>query len=94
MAQSDIIQKLCDLIDDERIAEDEEFKKQNDEASKLFELLQKFINADKELYNIFSKYYIQDGRRESIEKDLYYREGFLCGARLMLEICGFENKNR
>ena len=93
MAQKDIIRRLCEFVeDDNKVVNNEEYKKQNEEAGKWLELLDKYIDADKKLYHIFYNYDMAEGLREGIEQEIYFREGFLCGARLMLEICGYTNK--
>ena len=90
MTLSKIIQSLCDLAEDENIFEEEEYKKQNEEAIKWYKLLEKYINADKKLYQIYNQYETAEGLREAKANNIYFREGFLRGARLALEICGFE----
>ena len=56
--------------------------------------MDKYIKADKKLYNIFYQYDMADGLRDGIALNIYFREGFLCGARLMMEICGFEREEK
>ena len=92
MAISKMIQSLFDLVDDEKIYENEEFKKQDDEYGKWSEILEKYIEVkdDKKLQRILSTYYLEQGKLESIEKEIYFREGFLYGAKLMMEICGYK----
>ena len=76
MSQSKIIQSLCDLVEDKTILEDEEYKKQNEEKTKWFELLDKYLKADKKLNQIFYQYDMEEGLREGITQNIYYREGF------------------
>lgn len=94
MTQSKIIQSLCELVDDKRMINDKEYKKQNEEVVKRFKLLETYLDEDKKLNEIFSHYDMEQGLLEGISQDIYFREGFLCGARLALEICGYENKNQ
>ena len=93
MTQTNIIQSLCDLIEDENILNDEEYKKWDEESTKWYKLLDKYIKADKKLFNIFYQYDMAEGLREGTAQNIYFREGFLCGARLMLGIFGYDNKN-
>ena len=88
MAKTNIIQKLCETVDDKKILEVKEYKKQNEELHKWYEQLEKYIKEDKELYNIYYNIDMEEGLCEGIANEIYYREGFLCGARLALEICG------
>ena len=94
MIQSDIIRTFCELVEDKKIVNDKEYKKQNEEVVKRFKLLETYLNEDKKLNEIFSHYDMEQGLLEGISQDIYFREGFLCGARLALEICGYENKNQ
>ena len=94
MKQSKIIQSLCELVDDKTIVEDKEYKKENEEGGKWFKLLDKYLKEDKKLNEIFYHYDMSEGLLEGIAQDIYFREGFLCGARLALEICGFERAEK
>ena len=90
MSQWKIIKQLCELVEDKTIIEDEEYKKQSEEEYKWLGLLKKYLNENKKLNSIFENYENACGLREGIEQEIHFREGFLCGARLALEICGFE----
>ncbi|MDE7209208.1 MAG: hypothetical protein K2O31_04930 [Clostridia bacterium] len=90
MSKSKIIQSLYDLVEDEKIVEDSEYKKQSDELGKWERILMEYIGDDKKFKEIFFNYSIEDGCLGSLISRQSYREGFLCGARLALEICGFE----
>ena len=90
MTQSKIIQQLCELVDDKQIVENEEYKKQREKTDKWYDQLDEYLKNDKKLFNIFFNFELEEGARESIVRDIYYREGFLCGARLALEICGLD----
>ena len=92
MSQWKIIKQLCELVDDKTIVEDEEYKKQREEEFKWLDLLEKYLKEDKKLNSIFYNYDNACGLREGIEQDIYFREGFLCGARLIMEIFGFERE--
>ena len=94
MTQSNIIQSLCDLIDSKRIVEDEEYKKQKEITDKWYDQLEEYIQKDKKLFDIFFHFDWEEGTCEAISNNIYYREGFLCGARLMMEICGFEREEK
>ena len=94
MTQWKIIQQLCELVDDKKIVEDEEYKKQREETDKWYEELDKYLTKDKKLFDIFFQFDLEEGRNEAIANKIYYREGFLCGARLMLEICGYYREDK
>ncbi|MDE7191637.1 MAG: hypothetical protein K2O35_04155, partial [Clostridia bacterium] len=57
-------------------------------------ILRNYIGEDKKFEKIFLNYTIEEGSLESLLCDKYFREGFLCGARLALEICGFERTDK
>ena len=90
MTQSNIIQILCDTVDCKRIANNEDYQKNLDEAVKCNEILVNFAGDNKEIQETIYQYSVAQGQLEGIASDMYFREGFLCGARLALEICGFE----
>ena len=94
MIQSNIIQSLCDLVDDKIIIENEEYKKQRERADKLYDLFEEYMKIDKKLFQVFFNYNIEDVACEVITNEIYFKEGFLRGARLMLEICGFEREEK
>ena len=87
------IQKLYDILSEEDCSvENKPYKKECDELHKCYEELEKFIKKDKKLYKAFFEYDMADGLYQGATNDYYFREGFLCGARLALEICGVEGK--
>lgn len=90
MSQSKIIQSLRDAVDDKILYEDKEYEKRSNEVSKWLELLDKYLKGDDKLSQVFYKYDMAEGLQEAREQDIFFREGFLCGARLMLEICGYK----
>ena len=94
MTQSEIIQSLCDLVDEQKFMDNEEYRKQDDEYGKWSDILERYLNMkdDKKLQRIFFNFDMEQGQLRSISNDLYFREGFLCGARLAMEICGFTKK--
>ena len=92
MTQTDIIQKLCETVDD-HITDDKPFKKEWNESAKWLKILEEYMKDDKKFNSIFYHYDMAEGLYQGATNNYYYREGFLCGARLALEICGFENKN-
>ena len=94
MTPSKIIQSLCDLVDDKRVVENEEYKRQDEEFGKWSDILERYMKDDKKFQKIFFNYSIAEGCLSSTESDIYFREGFLCGARLALEICGFERAEK
>ncbi|MDE5654029.1 MAG: hypothetical protein K2I46_00280 [Clostridia bacterium] len=89
MEQSKIIQSLCDLMTEDCRVDDEPYKKEWDELSKWSKILFKYMNGDKKFHSIFYQYDMAESLYEGAKCDFYYREGFLCGARLALEICGY-----
>ncbi len=90
MMQSKIIQSLCDLMTEDCKIDGKPYKKEWDEVCKWSDILFKYMKDDKKFHSIFFQYDVADGLYEGARCDYYYREGFLCGARLALEICGFE----
>ncbi|MDE5755998.1 MAG: hypothetical protein K2I23_02805 [Clostridia bacterium] len=93
MTPTKIIQQLCELVDGKKIVENEEYKKQKKEADKWYEQFDKYIKEDKKLYDIYFHFEMEEGCCDAIEHEIYYREGFICGARLALEICGFSRED-
>ena len=93
MTPTKIIQQLCELVDDKTILENEEYKKQDEEYGKWTEILERYLNIkeDKELFRIYNNFCIEQGCLEGVTNELYFKEGFLCGARLALEIM-FDSK--
>ena len=89
MKQTNIIQSLCDLVDGKIVVENEEYKKQKDKADKWYEQLEKYLKEDKELYNVFCNFDLENGTCNEIAQELYFKEGFLRGARIAMEICGY-----
>ena len=96
MTQSKIIQSLCELVDEQSFMDDEEYKKQDGEVGKWNDILERYTNAteDKKLQRILFNYDTEQGMLRNISNERYFREGFLCGARLVLEICGYTNEKR
>ena len=90
MAQWEIIQHLCDMVDNKKIIENEEYKKQKEVTDKWYDQLEEYMKNDKKLYDIFFHFDWEEGMCEGIANQIYFREGFLRGARLALEICGVE----
>lgn len=90
MLQSKIIQILYDSIDDKKIVEDSEYKKQLDELDKWEKILSEYMGDDKKFKEILLNFTIEEGYLGSIISRHSFEEGFLCGARLAFEICGFE----
>ena len=86
MAQSKIIQSLCDMVDGKIVVENEEYKKQKEIADKWYDKLEEYIQKDEKLFDIFFHFDWEYGVCEAISNDIYFREGFLCGARLVMEI--------
>ena len=90
MKQLDLIQSLCDIMNDEDCSvENKPYKKEWDELNKWYEILNKYVGDDKKFNRIFFEYDMADGLYQGATNDYYFREGFLRGARLMLEICGY-----
>ena len=96
MTQSKIIQSLCDLVDEQSFMDDEEYKKQDEKVGKWNDILERYLNSkeDKKLQRILFDYDMEQGMLMNISNERYFREGFLCGARLVLEICGYTNEKR
>ena len=96
MTQSKIIQSLCDLVDEQSFMDDEEYKKQDEKVGKCNDILERYLNSkeDKKLQRILFDYDMEQGMLMNISNERYFREGFLCGARLVLEICGYTNEKR
>ena len=94
MTEIDIIQCLCDATLEDVSIEDLPYKKEDDEVAKWTQILKTYIQKDKKFKEIFSRYEVAEGEYLSAACDYYYREGFLCGARLVLEICGFTNEKK
>ncbi|MDE5654283.1 MAG: hypothetical protein K2I46_01580 [Clostridia bacterium] len=55
-------------------------------------LLRNAIENDKPLMNLFIGVDIAQSEFQTAIVTHYYKEGFIYGAQLMLEICGYENK--
>ena len=92
MIPTDIIQKLCDLIrDEDGSVKNKPYEKEWEESNKWLDILEKYMGDDKKFRDIFFNYDMAEGLLYSAMNDYYYRQGFLCGARLALEICGFES---
>ena len=93
MKNIDIIQSLCNLVENEDCSiENKPYKKEWEELSKWHEILNKYVGDDKKFYKIFFEYDMADGLYQGATNDYYFREGFLRGARLMLEIFGLEKE--
>ena len=90
MTQSKIIRHLYELVEDKQIVENEEYKKQREKTDKWYDQLDEYLKKDKKLFNIFFNFDLEEGANEAIANEIYFKEGFLCGARLALEICGLE----
>ena len=92
MKQSKIIQQLCELVDEQSFMNNEEYRKQDEEYGKWIDILERYLNIkeDKKLFKIYNNFCIEQGGLEVVTNELYFKEGFLCGARLALEICGVE----
>ncbi|MDE6474501.1 MAG: hypothetical protein K2L70_05315 [Clostridia bacterium] len=90
MLQSKIIQSLYDSVNEKKMVEEVEYTKQFDELGKWERILMEYIGDDKNFNEIFLNYTIEEGCLGDVISRQYFREGFLCGARLALEICGFE----
>lgn len=84
-----IIQSLCELVEDKTIVEDEEYAKYNDESIKLYRQILDRLGEDKEAKETLNKYDMSEGLRESVGQELFFREGFISGVRLALEILGY-----
>lgn len=93
MLQSKIIESLYDSVDEKKMVEEVEYTKQLDESVKWERILTEYVGEDKKFREIFLKYTIEEGVLGSVISRQYFREGFLCGARLALEICGFEKSD-
>ena len=95
MKQTNIIKSLCNLMEDEDSnQENKPYKKEMDESNRLFGKLEKLIKKDENLYKLLFEYDMADGLYEGALGEYYFREGFLRGARLMMEICGFTDKKQ
>ncbi len=90
MSHSKIIQSLYDSVDEKKMVEEVEYTKQLDELVKWEKILAKYVGDDKKFNEIFLNYTIEEASLGCVISRQYFREGFLCGARLALEICGFE----
>ena len=93
MTEIDIIQSLCDAMLENVDIKDLPYKKEDDDVTKWTRILKTYMQNDKKFQQVFSRYEVAEGQYLSAACDYYYREGFLCGARLALEICGYTNKN-
>ena len=96
MKQEKIIQHLCDFVDDKKIIENEEYKKQDKEFGKCSDILEKHLNIkeNKEIFKMYFNYTLEQGSLQNISNEIYFKEGFLCGARLMMEICGYSREEK
>ena len=94
MSQSKIIQSLYDLLEEHDTNEDSEYTKQLDEVIKWEKILGKHIGDDKKLKEILFKYSTEYGSLGSMISRQCFQDGFLRGARLALEICGFERVDK
>ena len=70
------------------------YQKEIDEVLKWQDLMLKRVEGDKKFQAIFFKYDLAVAGYESVMNEQYFREGFLYGAKLMLEICGYERKDK
>ena len=89
MQHSNLIQSLCALMEDEDCSiESKPYKKEWDESNKCFAKLEEYIKKDEKLHKIFFEYDMADGLYQGATNDYYFKQGFLYGARLMIEILG------
>ena len=91
MIPTNIIKKICDIMREEEYeAEKEACGKENDEYYKWLDILEKYMEGDNKFKSIFFQYDMADGLYQAATNDYYFKQGFLYGARLILEICRYE----
>ncbi|MDE6605338.1 MAG: hypothetical protein K2K85_04860 [Clostridia bacterium] len=94
MSQSKIIQILYDVIEEHDTNKDSEYIEQFDEVIKWEKILGKYMEEDKKFKEILFNYNLEYGSLCSMISRQCFQDGFLCGARLALEICGFERAEK
>ena len=94
MSQSKIIQILYDVIEEHDTSNNSEYTKQLDEVIKWEKILWKYMGEDKKFQEILRRYTMEEAYLGSIISRQCFQDGFLCGARLALEICGFERAEK
>ena len=82
------------MVDGKRIGNNKEYQKYLDESVKCNKILGNFAENNKEIQETLYQYSAAQGELEGIASDLYFREGFLCGARLVMEICGYSREEK
>ena len=94
MPQSKIIQILYDVIEEHDTSNNSEYTKQLDEMIRWEKILWKYMGDDKKFQEILRRYTMEEAYLGSIISRQCFQDGFLCGARLALEICGFERAEK
>ena len=91
MAQSKILQIYHSLMENEMKIDRKTYEKELDNMIKWNEILDKHVGDDEKFHAIFREYDLAVGLYEGVMCEQFYKQGFLLGAQLMLEICCHES---
>ncbi|MDE6604726.1 MAG: hypothetical protein K2K85_01745 [Clostridia bacterium] len=92
--QSKILQLYRDIVGNQVVIDKKFYKKELDEVLKWQDLMLKRVEGDDKFKAIFFQYDLATAGYESIINEQYFKQGFLYGAKLALEICGYELKDK